>query len=55
MSVEAVMAKARMFKDIEVQKMYTAVAMANEWMKETGGTLDEFLRGVEETCDKKPT
>lgn len=54
MSTAEIVLKARMFQDIDVRRMYTAIAMANEWMRETGGTLDEFLRDMEENCAKKP-
>ena len=53
MSNEEIMKKAGEFASIESKQMYAVVAMANEWQKETGGTLDELLEYLETHLQKK--
>ena len=53
MSNEEIWQKAKEFASIESRQMYTVVVMANEWQKETGGTLDELLEYLDTHLPKK--
>lgn len=53
MTREEIMQKAKEFASEDVSRMYSTVAQVNEWQKETGGTLDEFLEYIETHCVKK--
>ena len=53
MTNDEIMEKAKEFASEDVGRMYAAVAMVNEWQKETGGTLDEYLEYIETHCVKK--
>lgn len=53
MSNDEIMKKAKEFACEDVGRMYSVVAMVNEWQKETGGTLDEYLEYIETHCAKK--
>lgn len=53
MTNDEIMKKAKEFASDEVRQMYSVVAMVNEWQKETGGTLDEYLEYIETHCVKK--
>ena len=53
MSNDEIMKKAKEFMSDDVGRMYATVAMVNEWQKETGGTLDEYLEYIEKNCAKK--
>lgn len=53
MTLEEVMEKGKEFLDMDIAKMYTAVALFCEWQKETGGTAEEFLEYLETHCPKK--
>lgn len=53
MTNDEIIMKAKEFASDEVKQMYAVVAMVNEWQKETGGTLDEYLKYIETHCVKK--
>ena len=53
MTFDEIMKKGKEFADIDVAKMYTAVALFSEWQKETGGTAEEYLEYLEKNCTKK--
>lgn len=53
MTFDEIMKKGKEFADIDVAKMYTAVALFSEWQKETGGTAEEYLEYLEKNCPKK--
>lgn len=48
-----VYAKAKMFASDDVGKAYLVLRLANDWQKETGGTLDELLNYMDKTFAKK--
>jgi hypothetical protein len=48
-----VYASAKVFASDDVGKAYLILRLANDWQKETGGTLDELLAYIEQTCTKK--
>lgn len=53
MTNDEIMKKAKEFACEDVGRMYAVVAMVNEWQKETGGTLDEYLEHIEKNCVRK--
>lgn len=54
MNVAEIVDRGKRFADVDIRRMYVCVSIAAEWMKETGGTLDELLQTIEKTCAKKP-
>lgn len=53
MTYEEIVKKGKEFADMDVAKMYTAIALFAEWQKETGGTAEYYLEYLENTCAKK--
>lgn len=53
MDIVEIIEKAKIFSDVDIKKAYTVICLANEWMKETGGTLDELLSDIEKSYGKK--
>lgn len=53
MTYEEIVKKGKEFADMDIAKMYTAIALFSEWQKETGGTAEEYLEYLENTCAKK--
>lgn len=53
MTLEEIMNKGREFANMDIAKMYTAIALLIEWQKETGGTAEEYLEYLEKNCQKK--
>lgn len=53
MTLEEIMKKGKEFADVDIAKMYTAIALFAEWQKETGGTAEEYLAHLEKSCPKK--
>ena len=53
MTLDEIMKKGKEFADMDIAKMYTAIALFSEWQKETGGTAEEYLEYLEKNCTKK--
>lgn len=53
MNHDEIMRKAKEFASEDVGRMYVAVSFVNEWQKETGGSLDEYLEYMETHYVKK--
>lgn len=53
MTLDEIVKKGKEFADVDVAKMYTAIALFSEWQKETGGTVEEYLEYLEKNCAKK--
>lgn len=51
--MDGILDKAREFLCDDIRVMYTVVALVNEWCKETGGTLDDYLAYLDENFSKK--
>lgn len=48
-----VYASSKVFASDDVGKAYLVLRLANDWQKETGGTLDELLNYMDKTFAKK--
>lgn len=53
MTYEEILQKAKEFENIDVARTYTVLALFNEWQKETGGTVEEYLDYMEKSFAKK--
>lgn len=53
MTYEEIVQKAKEFESKDVARAYTVIALFNEWQKETGGTVEEYLNYLEKNCAKK--
>ena len=53
MDFEEVLRKSKEFAEQDIGKTYIVAALLNEWMKETGGTLDDYLNYLDTHCVKK--
>lgn len=45
--------KSRSFESEDVARIYLLAGFLNEWQKETGGTLEQFMEYIDKTCAKK--
>ena len=51
--MDKILDKAREFVCDDVRVMYTVIALVNEWCKETGGTLEEYLAYLDANFAKR--